>query len=55
MKQNSVQITLQKEKPFSFYNRDKDKKGPKFKHNYEPEPYEFKANPVPWFCGKDNI
>ena len=33
VKQNSIAITLEREKPFTFYNRDKNKKGPKMKED----------------------
>jgi hypothetical protein len=49
---HSVQITKEREKPFSFYERDKAKKKP------DPEEYlsvdlkgkGFKANPIPRAC-----
>jgi len=49
---NSVALTKQNEKPFSFYLRDKNKKKP------DPEEYlpgdlkrkQFKANPIPRAC-----
>ena len=49
---NSMHITKQREKPFSFYERDKNRQKP------DPEDYlapdlkkpSFKANPIPRAC-----
>lgn len=48
VKKNSKIITMQREKPFSFYNRDTQKI--RKKNLYERKQFQFKANPVPWFC-----
>ena len=47
VKKNSKILTLQREKPFSFYLRDlkASKKTPA-----ERKVYQFQANPIPWFC-----
>ena len=47
VKKNSKILTLQREKPFSFYLRDSKatKKTPA-----ERKVYQFQANPIPWFC-----
>ena len=45
VKRNSIELTKSREKPFSFYERDKNKTKP------EPELFvqtPFKANPIPW-------
>lgn len=42
---NSVRLTKSREKPFSFYYRDMAKPKPE---KIDPEPFVFKANPVPW-------
>ena len=42
-------MTRANEKPFSFYERDKNK-GKTFKEDYNIKPKQFKANEVPWFC-----
>ena len=48
VKSNSVAITLQREKPFSFYKRDKEnQKKPKKRNKYQREKFVFKANPIP--------
>ena len=52
VKKNSITITKQKEKPFSFYERDKNRQ------KLDPEEYlpgdlkkqGFKANPIPRAC-----
>jgi hypothetical protein len=52
VKKNSVVLTKQNEKPFSFYERDKNKQ------KIDPEEYlphdlrkpHFKANPIPRAC-----
>ena len=52
VKKNSMALTKEREKPFSFYERDKNKKLP------DPEEYvphdlkkpHFKANPIPKAC-----
>ena len=47
VKQNSVALTLQREKPFSFYHRDKNKEQPDApKRDWEE--YQFQANPIRW-------
>lgn len=38
-------LTLVNEKPFSFY----DRKAPK-KTKDERKQFQFKANPIPWYC-----
>lgn len=50
VKKNSIAITLQREKPFKFYIRDKEKSKIKKKNNYERKVFLFKASPIPWFC-----
>ncbi len=52
VKENSIAITLEREKPFSFYNRDKNKKGVKEHCDIDRdwEEYRFKANPIKWAC-----
>ncbi len=47
VKKNSKAITLENEKPFSFYFRDQNK--PKRKNKYEREKFVFKAREVPWY------
>lgn len=42
---SSVRLTKSREKPFSFYYRDMGKQKPE---KIDPEPFVFKANPVPW-------
>lgn len=42
---SSVRLTKSREKPFSFYSQDLNKPKPE---KVDPEPYVFKANPVPW-------
>lgn len=49
VKANSVALTIQREKPFSFYTRDKNAKAKKKSH-LEREDFIFKAKEVPWFC-----
>lgn len=49
VKKHSKAMTLQNEKPFSFYFRDKNKKKRLPKKNKEEENFKFKANPIPWF------
>lgn len=50
IKKNSKIITMQREKPFSFYQRDIDKQGVRRKNKFERKKFIFKANSVPWFC-----
>ena len=50
IKKNSRIITMQREKPFSFYLREKENKDIRKKNRFERKEFEFKANPVPWFC-----
>ncbi|KAL4467669.1 hypothetical protein ABPG74_013004 [Tetrahymena malaccensis] len=54
VRKNSVAITIQREKPFRFYLRDKNPetslKRSKRKTWEERESFVFKANKVPWFC-----
>ena len=52
VKKNSVAITKANEKPFSFYERDKNREK-KFKFNPKQPPLPFKANEVPWFCSTE--
>ena len=47
VKKNSKILTLQREKPFSFYLRDLKK--PK-KTAQERKQYKMKASPIPWYC-----
>ena len=47
VKKNSVAITLENEKPFSFYQRDKNKKMQAHPKE-EWEKYQFTANPINW-------
>ena len=42
-------MTLEKERPFSFYYRDKNKK-PQPEPELEWANYKFKANPIRWTC-----
>lgn len=49
VKKHSKAMTLQREKPFSFYFRDKNKDQIRKKYKHERAKYQFKANPVPWF------
>lgn len=46
-KRTSVERTKMLEKPFSFYERDKEKVK---KEHPAPPDYTFKANPIPWAC-----
>lgn len=48
VKENSVAITLSRQMPFSFY--EKDKKKSKKKDQEERNEFIFKANKVPWIC-----
>lgn len=48
VKKNSKILTLQREKPFSFYLRDQNKI--KKKTNYERKAWKMKARPIPWYC-----
>ncbi|KRX08415.1 hypothetical protein PPERSA_12896 [Pseudocohnilembus persalinus] len=50
---NSIAITISREKPFSFYQRDIEKMKAKKKNKWEREQFVFKANKVPWFCNVD--
>ncbi|EAR83067.2 EF hand protein (macronuclear) [Tetrahymena thermophila SB210] len=54
VRKNSVAITIQREKPFKFYIRDKNPetslKRSKRKTQEERDSFVFKANKVPWFC-----
>lgn len=47
VKKNSVAITLQNERPFSFYSRDKNKKK-QARPKEDWEIFEFRANPINW-------
>ncbi len=53
VKQNSEAITAQREKPFNFYLRDKNKQKPN-PDDYQNEEIKrcgtFKANPIPRAC-----
>lgn len=53
MRKNSIAITRANENPFSFYERDKDKKEKKFKEDFSYKPTAFKAKEVPWFCSTE--
>lgn len=50
VKKNSKLLTKQREKPFSFYERDLKQKKIRKKNKFEREKFKFKANPVPWYC-----
>lgn len=50
IKKNSRIITMQREKPFSFYARDIKKQQIRRKNRLERKKFQFKANAVPWFC-----
>ena len=50
IKKNSRIITMQREKPFSFYARDIEKQEIRRKNKMERKKFQFKANAVPWFC-----
>jgi len=50
IKKNSRIITMQREKPFSFYLREKENKEIRKKNRFERKEFQFKANPVPWSC-----
>jgi len=50
IKKNSRIITMQREKPFSLYGRDLKKQNIRKKNHFERKEFQFKANPVPWFC-----
>ena len=49
VKKHSKAMTLQNEKPFSFYFREKAKEGIKKKSKQQRAKFQFKANPIPWF------
>lgn len=50
VKKHSKAMTIQNEKPFSFYFRDKDKKkNSRKKTKEEREKFVFKASEIPWF------
>ena len=46
VKEASIEMTRKNEKPFSFYFRDMNKQRPVT--DFYPDPFVFKANPVPW-------
>jgi len=52
VKQNSIAITKMTEKPFSFYERDKNKQKPDAEEYlpYDLKKPQFKANPIPRAC-----
>lgn len=50
IKKNSRIITMQREKPFSFYARDIAQQEIRRKNKMERKKFQFKANAVPWFC-----
>jgi hypothetical protein len=52
VKKNSIAITRANEKPFSFYERDKDKPK-KVKEDFSFKSKQFKAAEVPWFCSTE--
>eukprot|EP01016_Furgasonia_blochmanni_P027979 TRINITY_DN29405_c0_g1_i1.p1 TRINITY_DN29405_c0_g1~~TRINITY_DN29405_c0_g1_i1.p1 ORF type:complete len:129 (-),score=37.33 TRINITY_DN29405_c0_g1_i1:10-396(-) len=47
VKKNSVAMTIQNERPFSFYERDKLRQRSLEERDNS---FEFHAKPVPWFC-----
>ena len=49
VKKNSVAMTKAMERPFSFYERDKNREK-KYKEDYRIDHEPFKAHKVPWFC-----